>query len=267
MEATEEIKTEPVQEITSPTKGKPEDIIEVSSPLKPTLPSKESLHIKSKADLEKYLKQTNDKIEINEDVIANLELFLDTLAKEKVIKELLLDMETLCASSVEEACKKLGAKLRDSTQLKVLSLNFQNCTKLSEENLNQIKKGLSDLDQLTALTLNFARCDNITEKGYSKLFNGLSHKLTTLTINLSELDKIGDTLLATLSEALLEIKSLTSLNLNFTSFFGSKITDVGVSKLGAALSRMELTSLHINFTSCAKLTDAAFSKLSEAFAK
>jgi hypothetical protein len=181
----------------------------------------------------------------------------DTLSKLRSI-EIRFSQDFTDYASIEshllvvEQCKKL-------TQFKV---DFQNASEVTEETIVHITKALETLTKLESIILNFNGCTKVSDEGLTKLVAGLSHLkvLYILEISLSKISskpKISN-------EASLPPRSLTNIknfsffkNLNRLSalthltldlFTGTHLTNL--KELNESLKEMtKLTYLNLTFSS------------------
>ena len=171
------------------------------------------------------------------------------------LRELDIDFRSRRSLKDEELDDEVSQRLKYFNQLTSLSINFEQCSQITDKGAKSLAKCLNYLTKLTNLNLNFDQCTKITDKGMDSLAQSLNSltQLVHLNINLKECTRITDEGVNSLAQNLNSLTQLTHLNLNFQGCY--QITDGIAKSLAKAINSLtHLISLNINFSQCGRTT-------------
>ena len=169
----------------------------------------------------------------------------------------------LCDAKLENRnMKQLSLCLNNNPRLAFLSLDFSNCTKITDEGLAFLQ--LIRLISLRSLHLCFRRCTGLSPDAFQNGTLSLKHfiLLNELKINLFGCSNLEYTSIKSISEELRHLPSLSSLYLNLDDYI--KLSNQGIVALSKGLSDLRsLLELHL-FVGSYNMTDTSLGTLSDA---
>jgi len=222
----------------------------------------------------------------------SLALLMNPISNLDELREITLNLSSSLIN--DNSIFILSDYLNERTNLTLLSLNFSDCLKLTDEGMMYISGTLVLFKKLRSLKFNVARCGRITEKGIACLGNAMKSLkcLTELDIDFSLAQDYSmflqaqtllfhevlaevlkrtnanrtDECLINLCVGLSELKNLRKLRVSFKGC--SFISDRGIIQLCDSILEMKyLTELDLDLQSCLGITNNTVDKLSSVLTK
>jgi hypothetical protein len=198
---------------------------------------------------------------------AGLKSLSNTLALLSNITTLALDFKSSKAGTISETgLSPLLQAMQNLKELSSLSLNFENCKKISSVGIDEASEAILNLEKITALNIKFPNPYSILQGGgyiagniyFTKSESGL--KLEVI------FDPISDEGLETFGATLRKLKKVTSLLVKAPSC--SAFSDAGLLTLKENLVPLkQLLHVELKISNCDQISDFAISQFNGSVTK